>query len=79
MRDLHPREGHDADGALRTPGGLQEVLREDDTDSGVAEAAAPAVRHLQGEDTQAEGQLCGLCGWVVCLGGIGSKWRSSLV
>lgn len=56
---MHPCESHDADGAVRSPGGLQEVFRENDSDCGVAAAAAATLRHLQGKDSSVKGQSDG--------------------
>jgi hypothetical protein len=50
--DLHQRQGDNADSPLRPSGRLQEVLREDHPDSGVAATASAQMRHLQSEDPQ---------------------------
>lgn len=56
MCDLRERQGDDADLALWSPGRLQEVLREDDTDGSVPATPPSPLRHLQGQDPAAEGK-----------------------
>lgn len=51
VRYLRERQSYDADGSLRSSGGVQKVLRQNNTDGRVAEAFAPQMRDMPGEDT----------------------------
>jgi hypothetical protein len=50
------RKGDDADLTLRTPSGLPEVFRENDSDGSVPETPSASVRHLPCQDPEAEAE-----------------------
>lgn len=58
---MYTCQSDDANRPLWPPGGLQEVLREDDPDSRVTAPVAVALRHLQGKDTEVKGKRVICC------------------
>ena len=69
------QQGLHADPALRPPGGLQEVFRQDHPDGGGPEEAAPQVHHVPGQGPQDQAERSpGHCQG----GGGGGRWAAQV-